>query len=175
MIKKLFLLALTLFVFVGCSNNKAKEQQEAEFIQDVKELANLSYELASESEGIALSYLKAWNEIIFDDETTVNGKTYTDAYLALGSLYMDNSEKGVFDRSMELSAEASILYKNLKETSTEKYKYEYEKTRDFYLKAVEFKDFSEKATGSYNSYNESFNSKRDEIISMYSSLKVELQ
>lgn len=175
MIKKLFLLALTLFVFAGCSNNKAKEQQEAEFIQDVKELANLSYELASESEGIALSYLKAWNEIIFDDETTVNGKTYTDAYLALGSLYMDNSEKGIFDRSMELSAEASILYKNLKETSTEKYKYEYEKTRDFYLKAVEFKDFSEKATGSYNSYNENFNSKRDEIISMYSSLKVELQ
>ena len=169
------LLILTGFVFAGCSNNEAKEQQEAAFLKDVKELANLSYELASESEDIAISYLDAWSEIIFDGETTVNGKVYTDPYLALGWLYIDNSDKGVFDRSMDLSAKTSMLYKNLKEMSTEKYKYEYEKTRDFYLKVVEFKDFSEEATGSYNSYNESFNSKRDEITSMYSSLKVELE
>lgn len=170
--KILFLFGVISVFLVGCSGNSEKEEDA--YFSELQNLTTISYKLASESESIAVDYLDVWRSVVFDGAVIVDGRTYTDFNDALTAKYMENSNTNVFEPVYELSADAKLSYNKLKEGEVNKYSKEFEIVRDFYLKSNELKNLSLEAKGSYNSYSDEFNEKRDELSSLYSKLKIEL-
>lgn len=66
------------------------------------------------------------------------------------------------------------FFNELKDNQIEKFSNEFEIARDFYLKTVEFSSYATDPQGSYTSFSDGFATRRDEISSKYSSVKIEL-
>lgn len=169
--KKIFIgCFLVVLLLVGCSN----EEKENKFLSDVQSLATGSYGMAIQSEQIGTRYLEVWKDTIFNKKVIIDEKVYTDFNNSLSAQRLLFASNGKLDDLETTSEELKKLYKSLKDEDIEKYSDEFKSAKDFYLKAVEFKSVSTEPNGSYTSYSENFSTARDELLSMYSSLKVEL-
>lgn len=170
---KKFILGLSiLFVFTlgGCTTKKDEE----EYLQNLESLAKQSYELAAKSEEIGVGFSDTWRKVIFDKKVKIGGQDYSDFNEAIPALQIRYVEMGKMETIDTLQTEAKATYKAIKDKDIEKYDEEYKAVKAFYLETVEFKDLCVNPTGSYNDFSENLRSKRDSVMSSYSSLKVEL-
>lgn len=166
--KKIMLLLFGVLL-VGCGKG------EESYLNETRELAEKSFELAIASEEIGTGYLKVWRDTIYDDSVEIDGRSYTDFNLSLTAQKQQYDDDG---KITDLHLQAKLLndlYKELKDKKSKKHFEEFKSAKKFYLETVEFMELSENPIGSYTSYSEAFSEKRTEITSAYSSLKVELE
>lgn len=163
------ILLMSALVLGGCS--KAKEE---EFQTNLKSLATGSFDLAVKSESVGVSYLDVWRNAIYDKTVVVDGKSYSDfndALYAQSLLFAENGTNSDIDKRQ---SDLKELFNELKDNQIEKFSNEFEIARDFYLKTVEFSSYATDPQGSYTSFSDGFATRRDEISSKYSSVKIEL-
>lgn len=166
-------IVVTLFTGILILGGCSKKKEEA-FQANLKTLATESFDLAADSETAGISYLDAWRTVIYDDIVLIDGQTYTDFNDALYAQKILFETDGTNLAIEKQQTELKNLFNEIKSNQIDKFSSEYETAKDFYLKSVEFSSFAIEPQGSYTSFSEGFSSRRDEILSKYSSVKIEL-